>query len=325
MKKIIIILLPIVFVPSCTTLRKVTKPESISPASAVKSISFEYLQTIGNMGSSEGKLFYPHAVCLDTKDKLYKYPSVSYLYVADTNNQRIQRFDKNGDFDFQFGRFGIDEGKFNVPWGIAMDFDFRIYVSEVENNRIQKFDVWGNYISTIGKFGTDKGEFQEPHGICLDILGNLYVADTRNNRIQKFNPQGEFVQEFGSYGWGDGFLNEPYDVAADEKENIYVADTGNDRVQIFDFDGQFRLSIGKKDGRKGEFKSPQGIAIDEDKNIWVADTGNNRIQVFTLGGKYLGQLDGFDHPSDILVKNDILYVVDTNNHCVKKYKIVDGG
>lgn len=61
------------------------------------------------------------------------------IYVVDTGNNRVQRFDANGKFRGEFGSAGRGNGQFDRPYGIAIDKDGYVYVSDTGNKRIQKF------------------------------------------------------------------------------------------------------------------------------------------------------------------------------------------
>lgn len=61
------------------------------------------------------------------------------IYITDSGNNRVQRFNPDGIYVGEFGQFGIESGSFNEPSGIAVDAQGFIYVSDTKNRRIQKF------------------------------------------------------------------------------------------------------------------------------------------------------------------------------------------
>jgi hypothetical protein len=61
------------------------------------------------------------------------------IYVADSGNNRVQRFNRDGSFLSEFGGMGPANGQFNNPTGIAVDNQGFVYVSDTNNNRVQKF------------------------------------------------------------------------------------------------------------------------------------------------------------------------------------------
>ena len=64
---------------------------------------------------------------------------LGHLYVADTNNHRIQEFTSSGDYITQWGSFGSGDGQFSYPEAIATDALGSVYVADGGNHRIQKF------------------------------------------------------------------------------------------------------------------------------------------------------------------------------------------
>lgn len=162
-----------------------------------------------------------------------------YVYVADSGNNRIQKFTSNGEFVAKWGTKGAGDGELNGPYGIAVDSDGYVYVAEASNNRIQKFTSDGAFIAKWGTTGSGEGQLDWPHGVAVDQSGYVYVADTTNDRIQKFTSTGMFVAQWGSTGTGEGEFDSPYDVAVDQAGNTYVADSFNDRIQKFDAQGAF--------------------------------------------------------------------------------------
>ena len=61
------------------------------------------------------------------------------VYVTDTGNHRVQKFDREGTFLTQWGGFGVGEGQFNFPYGIAVDARGSVFVVDSGNHRIQQF------------------------------------------------------------------------------------------------------------------------------------------------------------------------------------------
>jgi tripartite motif-containing protein 71 len=61
------------------------------------------------------------------------------VYVADTDNHRIQKFTYEGVFVSKWGARGSGDGKFQDPVGVAAASDGSVYVADRSNHRIQKF------------------------------------------------------------------------------------------------------------------------------------------------------------------------------------------
>ncbi|MEW6247515.1 MAG: 6-bladed beta-propeller [Nitrospirota bacterium] len=61
------------------------------------------------------------------------------VYVTDTGNHRVQKFDREGNFVTQWGGFGNGDGQFNFPYGIAVDAKGSVYVVDSGNTRVQQF------------------------------------------------------------------------------------------------------------------------------------------------------------------------------------------
>ena len=55
-------------------------------------------------------------------------------------NNRIQKFDSNGNFLSKWGTTGSGDGQFIRPANLALDASGNIFVVDEGNNRIQKFD-----------------------------------------------------------------------------------------------------------------------------------------------------------------------------------------
>ena len=65
------------------------------------------------------------------------------MYVADSENHRIQKFDEDGNFITKWGASGIGDGQFNSPHGVAVSTTGDVYVADSGNDRIQNFGYVG--------------------------------------------------------------------------------------------------------------------------------------------------------------------------------------
>ena len=274
---------------------------------------YSFLGTWGSYGSGYGQFDYPHSIAIDNEDN---------VYVADTGNNRIQKFDPNGTFITKWGTFGSGDGQFYWPIGIAIDNTGNIYVSCEDNHRIQKFDPNGTFITKWGTFGSGVGQFDHPHGIAIGNADNVYVVDPGNNRIQKFGPNGTFITKWGTSGSGNVQFDGLDGIAIDDRGHVYVADGNNNRIQKFDQNGTFLTKWGTYGSGNGQFGYSHQIAIDNVGNVYVSDQGNNRIQKFGPNGTFITKWgtsgsgsSQFDQPGGIAVNSfrDV-YVTDLGNN-----------
>jgi hypothetical protein len=261
---------------------------------------------------------YPYGIAIDRGGN---------VYVADTNNNCIQKFTSNGQFVTKWGSWGSGDGQFHWPSGITVDSRGYVYVTDTFNYCIQKFTSDGQFIAKWGSQGNGDGKFNQPHAVAVDISDYVYVADTENNRIQKFTSDGQFVTKWGSGGNGDGQFTEAFAIAVDNSGSVYVADLLNSRIQKFSSNGQFTAKWGSRGSGDGQFFLPYAVAADANGNVYVADSGNSRIQKFTSNGQFvskwgsIGSENGqFYFPEGItLDSSDNVYVVDTYNHRIQKF------
>ncbi len=249
------------------------------------------------------------------------------VYVADTYNNRIQRFSATGTFLGAWGSTGSGEGQFGHPSGIAVAPDGTVYVADTGNHRIQRFSATGTFLGAWGSKGSGDGQFNTPSGIAVTSDGTVYVADTGNHRIQRFNATGVFLGKWGSFGSGDGQFDWPEGIAVAPDGTVYVADTGNHRIQRFSATGAFLGKWGSEGSNDGLFDYPYDVAVASDGTVYVADVNNHRIQRFSATGTFLGKWgsfgsgDGqFSIPSGIAVVPDgTVYVADTYNHRIQRF------
>ena len=292
----------------------------------------------GSYGSGIGQFANPKGVAID---------AAGNLYVVDSQNDRIQKFDRYGKYLTSWGSSGSDEGQFGVPIGVALDALGNVYVADKANHRIQKFDNTGTFLLTwgwgvqngspvlqtcvancqAGSAGGNVGQFDDPTYLAIDVSGVVYVADTDNHRIQKFESTGVFLDLWGAFGSGDEEFKYPMGIAIDSKDNAYVADSENYRIVKYNIDGIFLDKWGSQGILPGELNSPVGVAVDRKGDVYVSDQVNYRMQKFSPRGELLsvwgkdGTAGGeFDYPDGVAVDAlGFIYVADYANRRIQKF------
>ena len=198
------------------------------------------------------------------------------LFVADTWNHRVQKFDPNGKLLLEWNGDGVKP--FWGPRGIAVSTDGRVYVTDTGNKRVAVFDANGKFLFEFDRDG--EGWLDEPVGIAVGPDGNVYVADTWNLRVAVFSPEGKFLRDWTVQGWADDSLdNKPY-LAVDAQGRVYITDPEAYRVIVFSSNGEPLAAFGQYGPEEDAFGLPVGIAIGADGSLWVTDTGNNRLAEF---------------------------------------------
>lgn len=195
------------------------------------------------------------------------------LYVVDTQNNRVLRFDDplHSDVaDAVYGQQGsmsrrysspVTAGGLYFPRDLAFDADGRMYVVDGGNSRVLRFDhpltsdtadaVYGQPNVTSGQpnrgVKTSDSGLSGPTALCLDRQGRLYVSDAENNRVLRFSDPLHSTVADVVYGQPDMMssgqntggvsaqsMSSPRGVAVDDSGRLYVADLMNNRVLRFD-------------------------------------------------------------------------------------------
>ena len=179
----------------------------------------------GTYGNGELQFQYPRGITL--------HPYSKEVYVADSDNHRIQVLNFDLTFCSSFGTYGSNNRELNFPYDVSTDRKGNVYVADCGNHRIQVFTPSGVYLRKFGKEGEGEGELKHPVSIAIDSRNVVYIGEKGNNRVSVFSTNSHFITSFGIPGHQSGQFNGPYGLAVDIKGTVYVCDTNNHRIQIF--------------------------------------------------------------------------------------------
>lgn len=312
--------------------------------------------------TTNGSFNYPNRIAISPD---------GFIYVADSSNYRIQKFDSNGNFITKWGNYGSGDGQFN--WGqgiyaagsIAVSYDGSVYVADTYNNRIQKFDGNGNFIGKWGISGGGNGQIKQPYDIVIGSDGSVYVADGTDSssyRVQKFDSNGNFFFKV----MGNGNFGNVTDMTVAPDGAFYIADNyftysgGRSRIQKFNNSGNYmstwknysdsvspRTTVnngyiyvatgveiqkfstngnfiskwGSSGANNGQFYFRIDLVLGSDGFVYVADSGNARIQKFDGNGNFNSKWGNEISLKSLggIAISDSIYVVDTYSYSINKF------
>jgi DNA-binding beta-propeller fold protein YncE len=200
------------------------------------------------------------------------------LYVADYNNERIERYDRELNY---IASLYSDESsqpslQFGFPTGVDISRHSELFICDNENNRILKLDAFGEPALSFGDYNWGDGQLEHPVKLEVTDRDLIYVSDQGSDQIVIFDYHGNYVTRFGK-----GLLQDPAGLAFSAAGLLFVADSGNHRVVVFDSRHRVVFSWGQLGDGVGAFKYP--IDVDTYGSLtYVLDPGNERIQIFDL-------------------------------------------
>jgi streptogramin lyase len=281
-------------------------------AAAPAHAQLQFLKQWGGTGTGNGKLQgNPFDLATD---------AAGNVYVADSGNDRVQRFTPEGEFTGKWGSSGSQNGQFTEPSGIHVGPRGSVYVADYVSDpdaRIQMFNGAGRFLTAWQS--PEVGGLNSPFGIATDGAGNVYVTDQGNARVQRFSSTGVFISSFG----GPGNFDQPLGITVDGAGNVYVVDNINDNVQKFTSTGAPITTFDFGSGLQG----PIGITTAPDGTLYLTDSDNDRVLHFTPDGAVLGQFGGsgpgsgrFLDPTGVATDcRGNVYVLDAGHNLVQKF------
>ena len=193
----------------------------------------------------------------------------------------------------KFGEFGITDGQFTEPSGVAINTNNDIIVADTNSHRIQIFDKEGNFKFKFGECGKRDGQLLYPNRVSIvKQTGDIVVTErSPTHQIQIYNKYGVFLRKFGA-----NILQHPRGVYVDYKSRIVVVECKVMRVIIFDLYG----NVLNKFNCSKYLEFPNGVCCSNPTNagsnqreeIYISDNRAHCIKVFDYNGNFLRQIGG---------------------------------
>ncbi len=262
-------------------------------------LSIEYVKNIGNIESlNENVLFYmPADIAFDNKDN---------IYILDSGNHRIQKFDANGKYLATFGWQGEGPGEFQYPMSLDINTEEYLYISDPQNQRIQILKPNGAEFTTIPMHETPVGKSKLfRSGQMLMAEGQGFISfgtedEEKNKELPKLlkvlDSEGKVSKDFGDKrDYKDFLLNRmgnQIHFAIDKNDIVYIAFDYQNRIEKYSPEGKLLWRADRtlnydtdKPKNKGSRKASggrvslqmpdmnrcsSGVAVDSKGRIWIA-------------------------------------------------------
>jgi hypothetical protein len=290
----------------------------------------DFVDDWGSFGDGNGEFNSPWGITYDDD---------GFVYVTDTNNQRVQIFSSGGNFQDEFGTEGNEDEDFQSPQGIAWltnsDGNPRLAIADPgitsTARRLRLFRATSPF-SDDDNIG--RSTLTDPTGVAVDNNDRIWAVDTTSpGEVYLFDSGGNFITSWTPAGSGQ--LASPQGIAVyRDSQNganyVYVTDTNNDRVVKYQYNDNsssglaFVDAAGSTGTGSSSFNRPVGIAVDGCGNLWVTDRNNNRVQILDKNLNFKSRFStnpAMNRPTGIAVNGSTLYVVNNAGNNVQRFSL----
>jgi predicted membrane-bound mannosyltransferase/sugar lactone lactonase YvrE len=237
---------------------------------------------IGAPGLGEGRLRRPAGIWVDAQLN---------IWVADSGNNRIVKYDPEGNYLLTLDGSATPNGTFTEPWAVAIDWDGTVFVVDTWAHQIHKFSPDLQYVKSWGSpaVNPNPGPYDlfGPRDITFDAAGNLWVSDTGNKRLIQYTDDGEALQVVGTAGTAPGQFDEAVGFRLDAEGNFYIADTWNARIQVWgpDLAPLYDFPVAWE---SQEVTAKPYLTLLADSSIIITDPGHRVLVRYSKEGEMMG-------------------------------------
>ncbi len=230
------------------------------------------VQVTLKIGASSG-LREPHGVAVDGRGN---------VYIVDTGNDRIVKFDPSGRELVAFGKKGSDPGQFSKPLVAAFSPQGNLLVLDSDTSWIQVFTPDGKFVS---RFAGPAMNFYHPAGLAVSSDGTIAVADTGGNRVVLLDSGGQ-LKGSPIAGVEKQPFSQPTDVYFDPRGGIHVYQTANAKAPstLFHLTPTGELTGKWMAAEASSTVDTPRFALASDGRLFMTDPHHQQVRVYEAGG-----------------------------------------
>lgn len=177
------------------------------------------LTSIGSPGSQKGELDEPEDFAIS---------SAGIIFVADTDNSRVQIFSSDGVFLKEI-RNDVS-GKLEEPVAVALNPKNEFFVLDRDRAVVSMYSGKGEPLGVFGKQADGSAILVKPVAL-MATPDEVFVLDS--NRVKVFSQKGQYIRSFAAGGNAQGELEEPVAITATGDTTFVISERGNKRLQTF--------------------------------------------------------------------------------------------
>jgi sugar lactone lactonase YvrE len=209
------------------------------------------------------------------------------VFVADYNNQRLLRYDKDLNFisSYSSGEALDDNLRFGYPAALAFSAQGELFVADHEFNRVLRFEALGSPKASFGDFNWGEGRLARPAKIFISRRNEIWVSDSLKHALMRYDAFGNFL---GSVALGESAAPSGL---AEWAHGMIVADRKQHALLFLNHEGERLGEFGKRGSGANAFEAPAAVVLlngnaakarPDTAHILVLDSGNNRVQKFEV-------------------------------------------
>ena len=237
----------------------------------------EFIREFGGKGEGGGEF---------AKKTSFAFDRDGAIYIADTENLRIQKLDPDGRFLFEIQGTDPDKFLFSNPMDIAVGMDGTIYVVDwitvqvaLNPDPIEMDDTESprifNYAPCVHRF--------DPEG---NFVASYPLQDL-SKRIGTLEAAAPALDAEGNYALiiPQGDTQRSLLLTVDAEGRIYVFDNGY--IYKLDADGNPMGTFTTSQPSAGQLSKAVDITVDREGNLYVVDEAAHRVLKYDRDGKFL--------------------------------------